>query len=156
MTMKAAGAMTRQVICIKPTDPLNAAHALMNEWGIRHLPVLEHGRLVGILSDRDVLMRAAADPAHGPGGALRVPAVEVAQAMTTHPITCRPASSVSYVAGLMVEYKIDSVPVTDAEGRLVGLVTSTDLLQLLRDRGEEAHQIIPFEFHLRTDLRATA
>lgn len=144
--MKAAGAMTRDVICIRPEDMLDDAYTLMTEWNIRHLPVVKDGLLAGILSDRDVLL-------HGTrrAGTVTIPRIEVASIMTTHPVTCRPSSSVSYVAGLMVEYKIDCVPVTDVEGRLVGLVTSTDLLQLLRDREDDAHKVLPFEFKLRPE-----
>jgi len=155
MSLNKTGArtvMTREVICVQPQDTLEDAYSLMTEWQIRHLPVVEGGILLGVLSDRDVLARAQVN-----GAVVAVPAMAVSVAMTPQPlVTCRPTSSVGYVAGLMLDYKIDCVPVTDVEGLLVGLVTSSDLLQLLRDRDDEEHKILPFSYTVRTDLRPQA
>lgn len=142
--MQAASAMTRNVISIGPGDTLEDAHALMTEWNIRHLPVVQENRLIGILSDRDVYL-------HGtrPDGVLRVAPIPVAEAMSANPVTCWAASSIAHVAGLMVKHKIDAVPVVDAEDTLVGLVTATDLLELLRDEETTRGVSLPFRFHLR-------
>ena len=144
--MKAAEAMTRNVICIHPQDSLEEAYALMTEWTIRHLPVIDEGVVVGILSDRDVLRVMQVD-----GTTERIPAMEVGAAMSKRPHHCAPGSSISYVAGLMLDNKIDALPVLDPEGGLVGLVTSSDLIELLREK-EGDHKILPFRFEVHSDV----
>lgn len=145
--MKAAAAMTRNVICIHPGDSLEEAYRLMGEWSIRHLPVVDEGEVVGILSDRDVLRVL-----HVADGTEQVPAMPVREVMTRHPYHCVPTSSISYVAGLMLDHRLDAVPVLHADGRLAGIVTSTDLLELLRERDDGDHKILPFRFEVHSDV----
>lgn len=131
--MKTTAVMTRDVAVVSPTVSVGGATHMMDRLKVRHLPVVEGRRLVGILSDRDLLK-------HGSGVACEA-------AMTVAPVTCSPDSSVGRVAQLMLEYRIDSIPIVSASGTLAGLVTSTDLLGLLVDR--EQAQILPFAFRLR-------
>ncbi len=143
--MNTTAIMTRDVVVVSPTVSVAGATHMMERLKIRHLPVVEGGRLVGILSDRDLAR-------HGSG-------VACAEAMTVALVTCSPESSVGRVAQLMLEHKIDSIPIVSASGALTGLVTSTDLLGLLVDR--EQAQILPFDFRLRiahseSDARALA
>ena len=131
--MNTTAIMTRDVVVVSPTVSVGAAAHMMERLKIRHLPVVEGRRLVGILSDRDLAK-------HGSG-------VACGEAMTVAPVTCSPESSVGRVAQLMLEYKIDSIPIVSPSGALTGLVTSTDLLGLLVDR--EQAKILPFDFRLR-------
>lgn len=145
--MRAAATMTRDVIAVPPELPLITAWSLLGRWRIRHLPVVQGGKLVGILSDRDILLRAA------PGdGDIVVGDDIVGEAMTVAPVSCTRDTPIGWIAKQMIELKIDAVPVTDAVGRLVGLVTSTDLLELLIDRDEA--KVIPFDFQVKTANRA--
>ena len=141
--MIAATPMTREVIIVPPELSLDAAWLIMKRERIRHLPVARAGVLLGILSDRDVLVRSSL----GADGNVVVPKGLVAVAMTASPVTCVPSTPVSQLVRLMTERKIDAIPVISGEGRLVGLVTSTDILLLLIDF-EEARPL-PFEFRLR-------
>jgi len=127
--MKANRVMTKDVICITPDFSLDRAWSLMKRQSIRHLPVVFAGKLVGIVSDRDLLLRAL--PLEG--GALSFPPLAVGQAMTPHPVACQPNTMVSKLAALMLEHRIDSIPITSSRDVLVGLVTSTDLLELLTE-----------------------
>lgn len=131
--MNTSAVMTRDVVVVGPTLSVGVAARLMHRAHVRHLPVVEARKLVGILSDRD-LLKHAADATCG-------------QAMTPAPVTCSPDASVGRVASLMLEYKIDSIPVVSVSGTLIGLVTSTDLLGLLVDRAQA--QVLPFQFKLR-------
>lgn len=131
--MNTSAIMTRDVVVVSPTVSVGAAVHMLDRLKIRHLPVVEGSRLVGILSDRDLVK-------HGAG-------VACAKAMTMAPVTCSPQASIGRVAQLMLEYKIDSIPIVTASGALKGLVTSTDLLGLLVDR--EQAQVLPFDFRLR-------
>jgi len=136
--MRTAAAMTRDVVVVPPELDLGAAQEIMQHRHIRHLPVVKRGRLVGILSDRD-LLRYEEVLLDGVGAS-------VGAAMTPAPITCAITTTVSQVARLMLEHKIDSIPVTDSAGALVGLVTSSDLLHLLVESAEI--QALPFHFRL--------
>ena len=131
--MNMSTVMTRDVVVVSPTVTAGVAARMMERMRIRHLPVVEDGRLIGILSDRDLLKRT--------------PDTSCRAAMTTAPVTCLSNASVSHVAQLMLEHKIDSIPIVSYSGSLTGLVTSSDLLGLLTDLDEA--QMLPFDFRLR-------
>ena len=142
--MKAITAMTRNVVTIEPTQSLKAAHEIMIEWSIRHLPVVQNKKVVGILSDRDVLIHAS----QGKNG-LVVPLIQVKDAMTAMPMTCHSSAAVGKIARMMIEHKIDSLPIVNPESELVGLVTSTDLLELLAEREDMSDgRAIPFQYRI--------
>jgi acetoin utilization protein AcuB len=122
----------------------------MRERRIRHLPVVQAGHLVGILSDRDILLRSTADL---DGNAI-APRDPVALAMTPAPVTCGPDANVSELARTMVERKIDAIPVVGTSGSLIGLVTSSDLLCLLFEA--PSVRALPFEFRVHEGERLTA
>jgi acetoin utilization protein AcuB len=143
--MKASRVMTREVHCVTPEVPLAKAWKMMTELRVRHLPVLYEGRLVGILSDRDLLVRAA----RASDGTLALPESTCGEAMTINPVAVASTAPVSQVAALMLEHRIDSVPIVDREGQLWGLVTSTDLIELLTEP-ESISEVLPFSFQLRT------
>jgi len=142
---RASEPMTRRVVVVPPELSLRAAWDTMERERFRHLPVVQGGVLVGILSDRDVLIRSR------PGD---VPVSPVGEAMSPAPFVCRPDTDVTDLVRLMTEEKIDAVPVVDAADRLVGLVTSTDLMLLLIQL-DEAKTPLPFEFELH-EIRAAA
>ncbi len=147
--MRASAAMTRDVVCITSDDNLQDAYEIMTEWEIRHLPVMEGEELVGILSDRDVLLRSKLDV----DGDLAVPNQSVSEAMTRLPIVCSPQESIAEIGQAMLDHKIDSVPIVGNDGELVGLVTSSDLIQLLidKERAQLTHPIpLRFAVHQAT------
>ena len=144
--MKAMQAMTRNVVCIHEDDSLEVARDIMKEWDIRHLPVVRDRLLVGILSDRDVLVYT-----EGPGRNSKLAERSVRETMTKKPITSCAGDSISHIAGLMVENKIDCVPVVEDDGNeLIGLITSTDLLELLREREIlDVSRAVPWSYAVR-------
>jgi len=148
-SMKARLAMTRDVVCIDVSETLANAHEIMTEWEIRHLPVMNGDKLVGILSDRDVLIYSTP----GPNG-LTVPELPVATAMTPNPITCEAGSEVTFIAETMLDHKIDSVPVVDSHNQLIGLVTSSDLISILLEREQPACiRTIPFQYKVHVNVK---
>ena len=149
--MKASRVMTRNVTYVSRNDTLEDAWSLMVELRVRHLPVVEGGRLVGILSDRDLLARGHQEP----DGRVTLPKAPNATAMTANPTTCLPNAQISHLAKIMLEERIDCVPITDGLGKLIGLVTSADLLELLCE-SEPALREIPFHFTLRDAAEARA
>jgi acetoin utilization protein AcuB len=123
--------MQTKLHTVTPATTLPEALRLTNHRGVRHLPVLDGDCLVGILSDRD-LKRAMASPATS----LEVhelnyllDRLRVAEIMTRTVITISRLAPIEEAACLMVQEKIGALPVTD-DGRLIGLVTETDVLRL--------------------------
>lgn len=141
--MKARNLMTLDVTTVLPTTPLKKAHLQMLELGVRHLPVVAHGRLQGIVSDRDLLAQARRKNRR-----LELPEKPVSDVMSRRPITARPKAKVAELARLMIDEKIDAVPITRTGKKLVGLVTSTDLLLLLTELPRPC-ELVPFAFDLR-------
>ncbi len=107
---------------IDHNETLGSAQRMMTRSRVRHLPVLGDGRLVGILSERDVLAARAAAGADDDWGALRVRA-----AMRMPVQTAGPDESLTEIAGRMADAKLGAMPVVE-RGKLLGLVTISDVL----------------------------
>ncbi len=117
--------MKRPVITIGPQATLREAHQLMWERGIRHLPVVDEGRLVGILTDRDIrLATSVLKP-----NPLSCDA-KVYEVMKRPVLTADPLDPVEDAARLMREEKVGCLPVVEGK-ELVGIITGIDLLDAL-------------------------
>lgn len=112
------GIMTHEVITVGPTDHVALAAELMLTHRHTALPVVDRGRLVGILSEADIL----ADPLAG-----RSAHATAASVMTRTPITLDVTATVGEARALVSDRGLRTVPVVDA-GRLVGVVSRSDLL----------------------------
>ena len=117
--------MRSPVVAITPETTLQDAYQTMREKGIRHLPVLENEKLVGIITDRDLrLATSALAPTPFPPGS-RVSAV-----MCRTPMTADAMDPVEDAARIMWEQKIGCLPVMN-DGQLIGIITNIDLLDAL-------------------------
>ena len=128
----AADAMTEPAVSIAPTDSLLEAAKLMVDHQVRHLPVVEDGAVIGMLSDRDI-RTVAGDPARfaesrEEGGARMV---NVRDAMATTAVTVRGDRPLTEVATKLADERIGAVPVVDAAGKLIGIVSYVDALRAL-------------------------
>jgi len=120
--------MTKAPITVSPEASVAEAARLLRENRIRQLPVLSQDRLVGIITDRDVRGREGATP--------------VAAAMTPQPLCANPETPMEEVAHILRERKIGSLPVTDRSGKLVGIVTESDVFKAFEEiarRGEPSY-----------------
>jgi CBS domain-containing protein len=131
--------MAREVVTLGPEDRLDLADDVMRLGRIRHMPVLEAERLVGIVSSRDLL--AASLSKHlafdAPERRTFLRSVTVSEAMTRDPITIEPTATLREAADRMLRHRIGCLPVTRSDGSFVGLVTETDLVRavLLEEPG---------------------
>ena len=118
--MKIEKVMTRDAHVCSPADTMNHAAQMMWEGDCGFLPVVDGGRVVGVVTDRDICMGAYTQgvPLWG---------APVASVMSNELWTCRPGDDIRDVEGLMKEKMIRRVPVVDPEGALVGVVTIGDL-----------------------------
>ncbi|HEX9764709.1 MAG TPA: CBS domain-containing protein, partial [Candidatus Acidoferrales bacterium] len=125
--------MTSNITTIEPDAKLLDAVLIIRSSGFRHLPVVKDGKLVGLLSDRDV--QRAAPSMFGevtPEEYNRIfETTPVARVMVKEPQTATPDMSVAEAVGIMHQNKYGALPVVDAGGKLAGILTTTDLLGLL-------------------------
>ncbi|MBT7889475.1 MAG: CBS domain-containing protein, partial [Deltaproteobacteria bacterium] len=125
--------MNQTVISLDVTDSIQTANQLFIKNRIRSLPVLENGKLVGIVSDRDlkkVLVSEDLGMDHNEIVYLNS-AIKVKEIMTEDPVTVSPYVTVDEVAQKMFINKISGLPVVDKEGELVGIITQGDIFKLL-------------------------
>ena len=121
--------MREKVVTIGASDTLSTAEDIMRLGGVRHIPVVRRGRLVGVVSERD-LLRVSLSNLNESGTDERrafLHVLEIERAMSTPPVVVEPFISVDKAALLMAENKIGCLPVVDG-GTLVGMLTETDLL----------------------------
>ena len=122
--------MTKAPITVEADTPFLEARLILKDKRIRHLPVLQNGRLIGVVTDRD-LKEAA------PSGASGLDVYEmnylllkvtVRELIKRDPVTIEPDDTVERAALLMHDHKIGCLPVVEENGRLIGLITETDIL----------------------------
>lgn len=119
--MKVSQYMSRSVITVSPQTEFHRAFDLMRSRRIHHLPVVEGGRVVGIVAERDLLLAAANF------GSAEVPVAEIMQGP---PICVADDAELKQAARLLVVKHIGSLPVLDARKALVGIITETDIFKV--------------------------
>ncbi|MGH8056177.1 MAG: CBS domain-containing protein [Candidatus Entotheonellia bacterium] len=122
--------MTTPVSTLGRNDTLDLADDLMRMGRIRHLPVLDEGRVVGVVSQRD-LFRSALAVALGYGERAQrnlLKTLTVKMVMHEPAVTIAPDATVKEATRLMLEHKIGSLPVVEGH-TLIGIVTETDILR---------------------------
>ena len=136
--------MTATVIAVSPYDTLARAYELMMTNRIRRLPVLDGERLAGIITLSDLLEVKQSDPTH------RATLAEIAHdlarlvvstIMRPQPICIFGNDTVGHAAELMLEHKIGGLPVLNADQRVVGMVTESNLFRLLAQQWRDDNLI---------------
>jgi CBS domain-containing protein len=128
--------MTREVVTVSPTATLKEASEIFLAHGISGLPVVEGRRLVGVLSESDIVAKETSGYANGEAGRPQArhlqrerEAETVAEAMTPDPVVIEPWMSIWHAADLMAVHEVNRLPVVDTGGSLVGIVTRDDLVR---------------------------
>jgi acetoin utilization protein AcuB len=114
--MIVADLMTSKPVTVRPSDTLEQAQQWMETGRFRQLPVVEEGKLIGIITDRDLRQHA------GQSKHIRVDAV-----MSAHPFSAHPSTPIEVAAHMLATNKVGSLPVIE-NAKLVGIITATDLL----------------------------
>jgi len=134
--MKVKDLMRTNVVSLHIGDTLGVAEDIMSMGRIRHLPVVdEEQRVVGLVSQRD-LFRASVSSVLGFDRAKEhewMGKIKVRDIMTKQVVTVDAEAGIAEAVDKFVSDKIGCLPVADAQGKLVGLVTETDCLRCLRD-----------------------
>jgi predicted transcriptional regulator len=122
--------MMSSPVTLGPDDNLDLANNVISLGRIRHIPVVEAGKLVGLISERD-LIGAAANRIFGlkkKSKSALLKSVPVKEIMRKRLVTVGPEATIKNAARLMADKKVGCVPVV-TDGALVGLVTTTDILR---------------------------
>jgi CBS domain-containing protein len=137
--------MSRDVITASPALGLLEAGALMRQHDIRRLPVVENGRLLGIVTLGDV--REAK-----PSAATSLTAWElnyllanltIGEVMSKPTQTISPEATIGEAAEIMLSRKISGLPVVDADGRLVGIITESDIFRMVVHNWRQSQEDSP-------------
>lgn len=125
------GRMSSPVITVEPNLPIMDALELMKSKGIRRTPVMKDGKLVGIISDKDLLNAAPSDATSLSVWELNylLGKISVSEIMTKNVFTVTEDTPIEEAAYLMAAKKIGGLPVM-SDGHLVGLITETDLFRI--------------------------
>ena len=128
--MKVRDIMVTELVTLQVAEQLSLASDIMNLARIRHLPIVEGERLVGIISQRDLFRASLASVMGYDYAATRdhLKTVSIKEAMVSEVITIEPETGIQEAGRVMLDKKIGCLPVVE-DHRLVGIVTETDLLR---------------------------
>jgi CBS domain-containing protein len=131
--MRCRDIMTAHVRTASRSMPVSEAAVMMREGDMGSVPVVESGKLVGIVTDRDIVVRAVAD---GKG-----PETPVADVMTTEIYSVKPDDFVFEAIRLMGEKQVRRMPVVDENGALAGIISMADIALETEDEREIAETL---------------
>lgn len=115
--------MSAPAVTLPADASLDLVWRVMEERRFRHVPIVDHGTLVGIVSDRDVMRQA-----------IITAAVTVGEIMTRKVLTVAPETEIRDAARVMVDERIHALPVVDEDRAVVGIVTTSDILRCVVNR----------------------
>ncbi|MCB2184919.1 MAG: CBS and ACT domain-containing protein [Deltaproteobacteria bacterium] len=125
--------MSPHLVSAGPDDSLSQASRAMKEYHIRHLPVVEEGRLVGIITDRDLKGAASSEANNLQPGELAyfLSRTKVRDVMTMKVHTAHCFDTIEDAALIMLQYKISGLPVVDDQEKVLGMLSQNDIFRAL-------------------------
>jgi CBS domain-containing protein len=134
--------MNSPAVTIGPDTSVPAAIALMRQHDIRHLPVVESGRLIGMISRGDLREASMSASINADQYELHflLSKLTVERLMSRKVFTVTPDAFIVHAAELMTDNKIAGLPVVDQKGVVVGIVTESDLLRMLVSKLREVEE----------------
>lgn len=151
--IKARDIMTGELITVSPEDEIAKAAKILLEYGINGVPVVDSGKLVGILCQSDLIAQEKSLPIPSVFTLLdgliplssgknfekvfhKIAATTVADAMTSDPVTVDPETDIEKIASLMVDRNFHTLPVVE-RGKLVGIIGKEDVLRVLMSDSDD-------------------
>jgi CBS domain-containing protein len=126
MGQKVEQAMTSDVRTVEPNTSLVEAARIMRDEDAGSVPVVEDGRVIGIVTDRDIVVRAVAD-GRDPGS------TAVSDVCSTDPVTVEPNQDLDEALRLMAQHQVRRLPVVEGD-RLVGVLAQADVARATGDQ----------------------
>jgi predicted transcriptional regulator len=122
--------METKLVTISASERLSMVEDIMTLGRVRHMPVVQGGELVGVVSERDLLRASLSELSEHPDAERRMflHVVEISRVMSSPPVVIGPDATIREAALLMADRKIGCLPVVEG-GRLIGIVTETDVLR---------------------------
>jgi acetoin utilization protein AcuB len=142
--------MHTAVATIDAEDSMEKAIKVMKQNDVRMLPVLREGRLVGVVTDRDLKRASASEATTLEVHELfyLISCIKVASIMSAPAISVPPDLTVEEAAEVLLKHRISGVPVVDGEGRIVGIITQSEINKLIISLTGLGNRGIQFAFLL--------
>jgi CBS domain-containing protein len=131
--MRVNEAMTREVDIVDPNTAVRDAARRMRDDNVGSLPVGENDRLIGMVTDRDIVVRSVAENRSAGTTAVR-------EVMSEHVYYCYEDDDIEQAAQIMAEHQVRRLPVLNRNKRLVGIVALADLARLPTEAAHQALQ----------------
>ena len=131
--MKVRDYMKSPVFAVTPDTLIDNALEIMRKKHVRRLPVVENGKLVGLVTRNIIIEAIPSQPAPLTlwGLHYQLSCMKVRDVMITDVIVVHPDDTIKEVVAISEKHRIGTFPVVDANGNLVGILTNTDLLHIL-------------------------
>mgnify|MGYP003576136867 CR=1 FL=1 len=133
--MTCSDVMTKNPKTCAPTDNVQQAAQAMKSEDVGPIPIVgDNGKLEGIITDRDIVLKVVAEG--------RDPkTTKLTEVMTTDLVTCPPDGDIEETLDLMEDNQVRRIPVVDASGRLVGIISQADIATRLDDSEKTAELV---------------
>ena len=134
--MEASEIMERKVFSLGTNSSLMDAASVMHEHNIRHLPIVEHNEVIGILSERDLrgFLEELYESTQGTNQGIRRDNISIREVMQMKPLSVDASADIVDVIDLMLENKVGAIVVADELGQLRGIISYEDILKVAREK----------------------
>jgi len=128
--------MTKKVLTLSTKDNLVTAESLFKKNKIRHIPIVENDKIIGMLSYTDLLRISFADAVDEDEQTIETTVYDmfsIEQVMVSNVVTVKPGNTIKEIAEILAKKEFHALPVLE-NNKLVGIVTTTDLIKYLIDQ----------------------
>jgi CBS domain-containing protein len=135
--MKCTDVMTTEIFCCLPTDSVEEVASVMQSEDVGPVPIvddLEKRQLVGIVTDRDIVLRAVAS-------GLDARSTRAGDVMTRQVVTCEAGDAIQTALDAMARHQVRRLPIVDKKGRLVGIISQADVATRLNESEKVAEVV---------------